>query len=126
MAKIVIIDDSETLRGQIRRDLESVGHTVVEGTDGMHGLEVIHATPDAQLVICDVNMPRLDGLSMCVKLFELRGGPSIPIFMLTTECSPEMKTKGKTVGVVAWITKPYTVQKLLTAVDKITATAKAA
>ena len=123
MAKVIVIDDSETLRSQIRKDLEASGHTVVEGTDGIHGLEVIQATNDARLVICDVNMPRMDGLTMCGKLFEIRGGKSVPILILTTECSPEMKEKGKAAGVVAWITKPHTPEKLKAAVEKLTSAA---
>jgi len=121
MAKILVIDDSESLRGQVKRDLEAAGHQVVEAYDGMNALEVMAATPDTNLIICDVNMPRMDGLTFCIKLKEIHNAAKYPIFMLTTECSTEMKLKGKENGVVAWITKPYVADKMLVAVDKILA-----
>lgn len=119
MGKILVVDDSETLRGQVRLDLEAVGHTVIEAHDGVHGLEVIEENEGIDLIILDVNMPRLDGLSMCMKLFERTSGKSPHIFMLTTECSPWMKTKGKSVGVTAWVTKPYVREKMIAAVARI-------
>ena len=119
MALILVIDDSETIRRQIKSLLETAGHQVVEGVDGIDGLEKAKSVPDIKLILCDVNMPRLDGLSMCIKLKEEALPNPVPIFMLTTESSPEMKTKGKDAGVLAWITKPFADAKLLSAVEKI-------
>jgi two-component system chemotaxis response regulator CheY len=121
MAKILVVDDSESLRGQVKRDLEAAGHQVLEAFDGMNALEVVGGAPDVQLIVCDVNMPRMDGLTFCTKLTETQGSGKYPIFMLTTECSPEMKVKGKENGVVAWITKPYIAEKMLGAVEKVLA-----
>ena len=119
MARILIVDDSETLRGQVKSDLVLAGYETLEAADGINGLEVFSANSgNINLILCDVNMPRLDGLSMISKLFESNGGKIPPVFMLTTECSPEMKSKGKSVGVVAWITKPYAKEKLTLAVAK--------
>lgn len=121
MAKIVIVDDSETLRSQLKRDLEAAGHQVIEGYDGVNGLEVLEANQDVKLIICDVNMPRMDGLTMCKKAHDKPELSKVPIFMLTTEASPEMKTKGKEAGVIAWIIKPYVVEKVMGAVSKVLA-----
>lgn len=121
MAKILVVDDSETLRSQIRKDLETAGHAVVEAYDGLNGIEMLDGNKDTQLILCDVNMPRMDGLTMCGKVHTTPGYDKIPIFMLTTESNPEMKAKGKDSGVVAWITKPYAAPKLLAAVEKILA-----
>ena len=119
MAKILIVDDSETLRGQVKKDLESAGHGTLEAADGINGMEVFESNRGSiDLILCDVNMPRLDGLSMVSKLYENNGGNIPPVFMLTTECSSEMKTKGKSVGVVAWMTKPYSKEKMTVAVAK--------
>lgn len=120
MAKILIVDDSETLRSQLKKHLEEGGHKVIEAYDGINGLEVLGANKDVQLILADVNMPRMDGLVMCEKVHEMPEFGKVPIFMLTTESNPEMKTKGKASGVIAWITKPYVVAKLLAAVDKVT------
>ena len=120
MSKILVVDDSETLRSQLKKDLEQAGHTVMEAYDGVNGLEIIQANKDTNLILCDVNMPRMDGLTMCEKVREIPELLKTPIFMLTTESNPEMKTRGKAAGVIAWITKPYVAAKLLVAIDKIT------
>lgn len=119
MAKILIVDDSESLRIQLKKILEGKGHSVCEGHDGKHGLDVLKANTDAKLIICDVNMPNMDGITMCSKVKEDASVNRIPIFMLTTESNAELKEKGKQVGVKAWISKPFDETKLLDAVAKI-------
>ena len=123
MAKIMIVDDSETLRTQLRKILQEAGHETVEAENGIVGLEQFTATKDLQLILCDVNMPEMDGLTMCEKLFNDSeyNDRKIPIFMLTTESSAEMKVRGKAVGVLAWVTKPFVEAKLLGAVTKVLA-----
>jgi two-component system chemotaxis response regulator CheY len=119
MAKIMIVDDSESLRIQLKKIIESKGHTVCEGHDGKHGLDVLKQNLDAKLIICDVNMPNMDGITMCTKVKEDASLANIPIFMLTTESSAELKEKGKKVGVKAWVTKPFDEAKLMDAVAKV-------
>lgn len=120
LPKVVIIDDSEVLRLQLRSLLEENGYEVLEAFDGMEGVDCVMKNPDAKLIICDVNMPRLDGLSMCEILHKDNKTNHIPIFMLTTEASLEMKARGKSVGVRAWLTKPFSPDRLISAVNKIT------
>ena len=122
MAKILIVDDSETLRVQLKKLLENNGHTVVEGQDGLLGLEKLKANSDISLIICDVNMPNMDGITMVTKVSEDASMSKIPIFMLTTESNVEMKEKGKKAGVKAWVTKPYNDEKLIFAISKILST----
>ncbi len=118
--KILIVDDSETLRTQLKKDLEGGGHQVLEAHDGLHGLEVLEQNKtEIKLIICDVNMPRMDGLSMCQKIHENPSVTKIPKIMMTTESSPEMKSKGKAAGVLAWVTKPYVAEKLLSVIGKL-------
>ncbi len=117
--KILVVDDSETLRVQLKKDLEAGGYQVLEGFDGIHGLDLIKKNKDIRLIICDVNMPRMDGLTMCQKVHELPESKAIPILMMTTESSPEMKAHGKAAGVLAWITKPYVSEKLISVIGKI-------
>ena len=93
--KILIVDDSDTLRIQLKKALEEAGHIVVEGKDGRDGLIKAQENIDTQLIICDYNMPEMDGITMCRKIREITALKSIPIFMLTTETSPELKTLGK-------------------------------
>lgn len=119
MAKIQVIDDSETLRTQLRQTLEKDGHEVVEAMDGMHALEVLQSTRDVKLIICDLNMPRMDGMTLCEKLHQDPDLSKIPIFILTTEVSPDLKARAKNLGVRAWIIKPFAPDKVLTAVTYI-------
>lgn len=120
MAKILVVDDSETLRTQLKKILEPQGHEVVEAENGVKGLEQFQAHTDLNLILCDVNMPEMDGLTMCEKLASDHSDRKVPTFMLTTESSKEMKTRGKAAGVMAWVTKPFVEEKLLKAVDKVT------
>ncbi len=119
MAKILVVDDSETLRTQLRKILEAKGHQVVEAENGVRGLEQFAAHDDLKLVFCDVNMPEMDGLTMCERIRDTMPTRKVPIFMLTTESSKEMKLRGKDAGVMAWVTKPFVEEKLLMAVDKV-------
>lgn len=119
MANILIVDDSEAVRVQLRKDLQSKGHTVVEGVDGVDGLSKLQAATGIQLIIADVNMPNMNGFEMCTKIHQDAKYKAIKIFMLTTEASALMKLKGMDAGVTAWIVKPYVAEKLLAAVDKV-------
>lgn len=117
--KILIVDDSETVRTQLRRDLEAKGYQVVEGDDGVNGLEALSQNPDVKLVISDLKMPRLDGLAMVKKIHEIPEHKALPVLMMTTESSAELKAQGKEAGVLAWMVKPYVADKLMAAVAKI-------
>lgn len=117
MAKLLIVDDSTMLRDMLNYALNEGGYTdVVEAVDGVDGLEKAKATT-FDLIITDVNMPNMDGLTL---INELRGLPaytSRPILVLTTERSDEMKAKGKAAGATGWIVKPFVPEQLLKAVN---------
>ena len=119
MAKILIVDDSDTLRIQLRSVLEECGHEVVEGINGLDGLAKAKESPGINLLISDFNMPELDGISMCRRIKEQNLLENIPIFMLTTETSSELKALGKDAGVMAWIVKPFKPEKLKAVVQKV-------
>ena len=119
MSKILLVDDSETLRTQLGSLLRTNGYEVVESADGVQGLEAVKSNRDINLIICDVNMPNMDGITMCSHLADDTEANSIPIFMLTTETSVELKQKGKAAGVKGWITKPYNEDKLLTVLGQV-------
>jgi two-component system chemotaxis response regulator CheY len=119
MAKILIVDDSDTLRMQLKDILESEGHEVIEGVHGVDGLEKATQNPDIRLLISDYNMPEMDGVVMCRKVRELESLKNIPMFMLTTESTSELKALGKEAGIMAWIVKPFNEEKLRVVVQKI-------
>lgn len=119
MAKVLIIDDSDTLRIQLRSVLESIGHTVVDAIHGNDGLLKAAEHPDVELIISDYNMPEMDGVLMCSKIRESTSLKKVPIFMLTTESTAELKALGKSAGVMAWIVKPFNEDKLKSVVQKV-------
>ncbi|MBC7530778.1 MAG: response regulator [Oligoflexus sp.] len=119
MAKILIVDDSETLRIQLREALEAAGHVVVEGVDGADGLKVAAAHQDIKMVITDFNMPQMDGVTMASKLREQANFSKVPILMLTTEATPDIKAAGKSAGILAWIVKPLVPSKVMPAIEKV-------
>jgi two-component system chemotaxis response regulator CheY len=120
MTKILVVDDSETQRFELKKVLEGAGYSVIEGVNGVDGISKLKSNPEVSLIICDVNMPEMDGLTMCLKIHETGEFKNVQIFMLTSEASAEQKQMAKQVGVRAWITKPFAPEKLLQAVQKVT------
>ncbi|MDY0321821.1 MAG: response regulator [Arcobacteraceae bacterium] len=117
MAKLLIVDDSTMLRDMLSYALSEGGYSdVVEAVDGVDGLEKAKATT-FDLIITDVNMPNMDGLTLIGELRKLSQYSSKPILVLTTERSDEMKAKGKAAGATGWIVKPFVPDQLLKAVN---------
>ncbi len=117
MAKLLIVDDSTMLRDMLNYALNEGGYNdVTEGVDGVDGLEKAKAN-SFDLIITDVNMPNMDGLTLIAELRKLPQYASKPILVLTTERSDEMKAKGKAAGATGWIVKPFVPDQLLKAVN---------
>ena len=116
---VLVIDDSETIRAHVGTVLRGAGFEVLEASDGLMGAFTIRERAnDLCLVICDINMPRLDGLEM---LEVLRGQyPKLPILMLTTESRVDKVERAKKAGAKAWIIKPFKPELLVEAVSKLT------
>lgn len=119
MAKILLVDDSEIARNQVRFALEGSNHTFIEASNGAEGIEVVSKNKDVDLILCDVNMPEMDGITMCGQIKAIPEMSKIPILMLTTESTLDLKTRGKEIGVLGWITKPFNAEKLKATVAKI-------
>lgn len=117
--KIVIIDDSPTIRMGLTKAIAPMGHELVEAEDGIEGLEKIKASLPVDLVITDVNMPRMDGLKMSRELKSMDDTKEIPILVLTTEGGGKMKQEGKEIGVFGWIIKPFQPDTIRQAVEYI-------
>ncbi len=119
MAKtVLIVDDSISMRQVVRMALGSAGYEVIEAEDGRAALQKLNGKK-IHLIISDVNMPNMDGISF-VK--EVKASPSYrftPIIMLTTESQEEKKQQGKSAGAKAWVVKPFRPEQLLTAVSKL-------
>ena len=119
MAQILIVDDSSTVRNEVCEFLRKHGLTVEGAVDGRDGLAKLQRDPQIKLVVTDVNMPNMDGLTMAEKIRgELRNG-SVNIIMLTTENSQVMKDRGKAAGVKGWIVKPFKGEAVLATFKKL-------
>ena len=119
MAQILVVDDSSTVRNEVTDFLKKNGLTVAMAVDGKDGLAKLQADPGVRLIVCDVNMPHMDGLTMAEKVRgELRNN-TVSIIMLTTENSPAMKERGKAAGVKGWIVKPFKGDAVLATFKKI-------
>lgn len=116
--KVIIIEDSQTIRHQIGTLLMSEGYAIVEATDGVDGLEKLHAESDAALAVCDINMPRMDGIEMIEKL-KAEGATAPPLLVLTTEGQATLVARARAAGAKGWITKPFKPDMLVAAVRKL-------
>ena len=119
--KILIIDDSATVRQQVRAALSGNGFEIIEANDGVEGLQAITTCDELAAVICDVNMPRMDGLQM-LKLVSSQGRlATLPVLMLTTEGQPALVKQAKEAGAKGWLVKPFKPEHLVATMHKLTA-----
>ncbi len=119
MAKILVVDDSSTVRDEVSGFLSKNGLDVVTAVDGKDGLTKLQANPGIKLVVSDVNMPNMDGLTMVEKIRSELGNSSVNVIMLTTESSPNMKERGKAAGIKGWIVKPFKGEAVLETFKKL-------
>lgn len=120
MAKVLIVDDSKTIRAQVNFTLSKSGFTVVEAEDGLDGIKKLEENGDVKMVICDVNMPNMDGLQMVEKIKQ-DGKFTMPIIMLTTEGAADKIARAKEAGAKGWMVKPFKPEQLVEAAKKLTA-----
>lgn len=119
MAQILVVDDSSTVRNEVGGFLQSNGLTVAYAVDGRDGLNKLSADPSVKLIVCDVNMPNMDGLTMAEKIRKDLRNASVNIVMLTTENAPAMKERGKAAGIKGWIVKPFNGPAVLATFKKL-------
>jgi two-component system chemotaxis response regulator CheY len=119
MAKILVVDDSGTVRDEVAGFLRNHGLDVATAVDGKDGLAKLKATPGVRLVITAVNMPNMDGLTKVEKIRGELANSTVNVVMLTTESSPAMKERGKAAGVKGWIVKPFKGDAVLDALKKL-------
>lgn len=119
--KVLVVDDSASVRQQVSMALTQAGFSVMEAVDGMDGFEKVSKSSDIAAVICDVNMPRMNGLEFVEKVQGTPRPKKLPIVMLTTEGQPALMQRAKKAGAAGWIIKPFKADLLIEAVKKLTA-----
>jgi two-component system chemotaxis response regulator CheY len=118
--KVLIVDDSETIRQEVARALGNAGFSTVQACDGVEALERIAET-NFSLVVLDVNMPRLSGLDLLDRLQQNPKTAKLPVIMLTTEAQRSMIERAKVGGAKGWLIKPVMMEHLVIAVTKLAA-----
>lgn len=117
----LIVDDSNSMRQMVCFALKGAGFTIIEGGNGQEALDRLSAAPGGKvdLIITDLNMPVMDGLTF---IKQVRSRPLCkftPILMLTTESGENRKSEGKAAGATGWIVKPFHPEQLLKVIDKV-------
>jgi two-component system chemotaxis response regulator CheY len=118
MASILAVDDSASMRQMVSFTLKGAGYEVVEAVDGSEALNIAKGR-SVNLVITDVNMPNMDGISLISELRKLPAYKFTPLLMLTTESSADKKQAGKAAGATGWIVKPFNPDQLLATIKKV-------
>ncbi|HEY4223078.1 MAG TPA: response regulator [Myxococcota bacterium] len=118
MKKVLVVDDSLTVRAQVTAALAGSGFDVVEACDGADALQKVAQNADLALVICDVNMPNMDGLEFLEKS-RSEAASTVPVLMLTTEGHVALMERAKRAGAKGWMVKPFKAGLLLAAARKL-------
>ena len=117
--KVLVVDDSPTVRQQVGLALKQAGYEVVEATDGADGVAKVGGDPDIGMVILDVNMPRMNGLEMLETVKAGGKNADLPVIMLTSEGQQSLIERAKKAGAKGWIVKPFKAELLVAAVKKL-------
>ena len=115
--KVLVVDDSPTVRQQVGIVLREAGYEVIEAEHGLDGKEKIETQPDLCMVICDVNMPHMNGIELVAAVSA--GRPNLPIVMLTTEGHPDLVMRAKKAGAKGWLVKPFKPALLVATIAKL-------
>lgn len=118
MANILAVDDSSSMRQMVTFTLKGAGHQVTEAADGQEALNKAKSQ-QFDLIITDVNMPVMDGITFIKNLRGEVNYKFTPMLMLTTESAADKKAQGKAAGATGWIVKPFNPDQLLSTVNKV-------
>lgn len=117
---VLAVDDSVTMRDMLRLTLSDAGFDVHLAEDGEHGLEVLNSI-EPDVIITDINMPRLDGFGFVDAVRNRSDMRGVPILVLTTESGAALKQRARDAGATGWIVKPYEEQKLIQTIRRVAA-----
>ena len=118
MACIMAVDDSASMLQMVAFTLKGAGHTVLEAEDGQAALDALRGKK-VDAVVTDVNMPRMDGITLVKSLRALPDFKFTPILLLTTESGDNKKAEGKAAGATGWLVKPFNPDQLLATIKKV-------
>jgi two-component system chemotaxis response regulator CheY len=117
--RILTIEDSKTMRDMLMLTLIGAGFDVLQAVDGQDGLDILAKEPLVDVIITDINMPRMDGYEVIRRLRAMSEYQKTPILVLTTESETDKKNLARQLGATGWLVKPFDPDKLIAAVHKI-------
>ena len=117
--KILVVDDSELSRVELRNLFEAEGFEIIEAENGQQGADIYRSDHTIDLVISDYNMPKMNGIEMAKEIKDASGDSSPPVLLITSESAKEKKEVAKSYGVVGWVVKPFAPEKLVKMVKTI-------
>ena len=115
---VMVVDDSTMIRMQVKRTLTGAGYEVVDACDGQDACEKLDTGIKPAFIVCDVNMPRMNGIEFLAELGK-KAQKGTPVVMLTTEGQPEMIQHARTLGAVGWLVKPFKPDLLIAAAKSL-------
>ena len=120
MAKtVLVVDDSPTMRQMVAFTLTSAGYQVVEAGTGTEAVGTVNGGAKPDLVVTDLNMPEMDGITLIKEIRKMPALKFTPILMLTTEASDDKKKAGQAAGATGWIVKPFNPEQMMAVIKKV-------
>lgn len=120
MAKtVLVVDDSSTMRQMVKYTLTSAGYEVVEAGNGKEAVDKLNGGAKPALVVTDLNMPEMDGITLITEIRKMAAFKFTPILMLTTESTDDKKKAGQAAGATGWIVKPFNPEQMLKVIQKV-------
>lgn len=116
---VLVVDDSVSMRQMVSFTLTNAGYDVVEAGDGKEAVEKLNGGAAPNLVITDLNMPNMDGISLIKAVRGMVVYKFTPILMLTTESSDDKKKEGQSAGATGWVVKPFNPEQMLATIKKV-------
>jgi len=117
--RVLTVDDSKTMLQMLQFALKQGGFEVIQGENGQEGLDLLDANSNIDVIITDINMPVMDGITFIKELRKKPQNKAIPVLILTTESSQSKKEEGRSAGATGWIVKPFDPGKLLDVIRKV-------
>ena len=120
MPRILVVDDSASMREMVGYSLESAGHEVSFAVDGVHAIKVIEAADEPfDAILTDIHMPNMDGLELLRNIRAMDDYRFTPVIVLTTDTDDGVKAEGKAAGATGWVVKPFNPQKLIQSIARV-------
>ncbi len=116
---VLVVDDSVSMRQMVTFTLKGAGFEVVEAGDGKEAVDKLNGGAKPNLVITDLNMPNMDGISLIKAIRAMAAHKFTPVLMLTTESSGDKKKEGQSAGATGWIVKPFNPDQMLATIGKV-------